>query len=538
MNHLFPAHISLRTKFIIFIGAIISGFYLFMLYRTAIFDEQMILRQAEQQARMLYKQILLTRQWASDHNGLFILKRKGVEANPYLDLPTVVDAGGQTYFLRNPAMITRELSQYANRDGLGHFHVTSLKPINPLNSPDDFEKASLQAFSEGVQERIGVEQSSLGRVVRFMAPLHVTESCLGCHYRHGYKTGDIRGGLSITIPINWADELIKRNINTLVFIGVASVFFVTIALFLMFESLIVHRISRLTQAMDSFPEDPPEQYLLPSVFKDELDSVNDNFVLFCDRLKKSQDELLKTKAQTHLSEKMASLGILTAGIAHEVNNPLGGMLNCVKSMRENPDDKEQVERYLPLLDKGLRQIEMTMRQLLNFGRTEPLKTRQVNTQLLFDECIQLLSYKLKNIDLDTSISVPTEYLLDAEALKQIIINIGLNAIQAMPDGGKLSIHCHDTGGDLLLKFQDTGEGITEEDLPHIFDPFFTTKDVGEGTGLGLAVTYSLVQRMNGQISVESTPDAGTLFIITLPATPDRKNAVKSLNSRGIDGAQL
>ena len=79
-----------------------------MLYRTSAFDEKMIFKQAEQQARMLYKQILLTRQWASDHNGLFVLKKKGVEANPYLDLPTVTDALGHIYFLRNPAMITRE----------------------------------------------------------------------------------------------------------------------------------------------------------------------------------------------------------------------------------------------------------------------------------------------------------------------------------------------------------------------------------------------------------------------------------------------
>ncbi len=378
MIRICPTHITLRTKFIIFIGAIISAFYLFMLYRTAVFDEQMILKQAEQQARMLYKQILLTRQWAADHNGLFVLKKKGVEANPFLELPVVTDALGQTYYLRNPAMITRELSAYAKRDGLGHFRVTSLRPVNPENAPDTFERAALEAFEAGRDEIIDVDTSDLGRVVRFIAPLRVTESCLGCHARHGYKIGDIRGALSITIPINWAHTLIRRNLNSLIIIGVASILMVTVALFLMFESLIVHRISRLTQAMDSFPEDPPEQYLLPSLFKDELDSVSGNFVLFCDRLKKSQEELLKTKAQAHLSEKMASLGILTAGIAHEVNNPLGGMLNCVKSMRENPDDRELVERYLPLLDKGLRQIETTMRQLLNFGRTEALKARKIN----------------------------------------------------------------------------------------------------------------------------------------------------------------
>ena len=134
----FPAQISLRTKFIIFIGAIISASYLFSLYRTSVFDEAMILRQAEQQARMLYQQILLTRQWASDHNGLFVLKRKGVEANPYLELPIVKDNAGHTYYMRNPAMITRELSQYSKRDGLGHFRVTSLNPINPINIPVTF----------------------------------------------------------------------------------------------------------------------------------------------------------------------------------------------------------------------------------------------------------------------------------------------------------------------------------------------------------------------------------------------------------------
>jgi signal transduction histidine kinase len=212
---------------------------------------------------------------------------------------------------------------------------------------------------------------------------------------------------------------------------------------------------------------------------------------------------------------MASLGILTAGIAHEVNNPLGGMLNCVKSMRENPDDRALTERYLPLLDKGLRQIEMIMRQLLNFGRTEPLNIRKVDLQMLFDECTLLLSYKLKNIQLETSINVAKEYLLDAEALKQIIINIGLNVIQAMPGGGKLTIRCHEATGQLVLMFQDTGIGISEDNMPHIFDPFFTTKGVGEGTGLGLAVTYSLVQRMNGNISVESRPGLGTIFTITL-----------------------
>jgi len=517
MRFAFPRFILLRTKFILFIGAIITLFYGYILYRTSAFDEAMILRQAEQQARMLYKQILLTRQWASDHNGLFVLKQKGSEPNPYLNLPVVTDGAGRTFYLRNPAMITRELSQYATRDGLGYFRVTSLHPVNPHNMPDTFEQRALHAFNQqGAFEVVDVAERENGRVVRFMAPLRVTSSCLGCHAQHGYQEGDIRGGLSITIPITWADDLIKKNIHALILIGILSVLFVTVALFLMFETLIVHRIARLNKAMEAFPDALPEKLVVPSVFKDELDTVNSNFQQFCERLRRSHQELLKARNQAHLAEKMASLGILTSGIAHEVNNPLGGMLNCVKTMRENPADKELVARYLPLLDQGLRRIEAIMRQLLNFGRNEPLQVREVDVEAFFSECIELLSYKLKSIRLETDIVVQGQCLLDGDALKQIIINIGLNAIQAMDGEGTLSISCRKSGKDLVMVFGDTGKGIPEKDLPHIFDPFFTTKDVGEGTGLGLAVTYTLVQRMHGIINVESTQGQGTVFTITIP----------------------
>jgi two-component system NtrC family sensor kinase len=512
----FSNFILLRTKFIIFIGTIITVFYGYILYRTSTFDEAMILKQAEQQARMLYKQILLTRQWASDHNGLFILEQKGVEPNPYLDLPALTDGQGRTFYLRNPAMITRELSQYAKKDGLGFFRVTSLNPINPGNRPDPFEYEALQAFDRGAEEIIDVDITDEGKTVRFIAPLKVTYSCLGCHATHGYKEGDIRGGLSITIPINWAESLIRENIHSLTLIGVLSVLFVTVALFSMFELLIMHRVRKLSSAMDAFPEELPDKHIVPSVFRDELDVVNENFVLFCDRLKKSQEDLLKARNRAHLSEKMASLGILTAGIAHEVNNPLGGMLNCVKIMRENPGDRELVDRYLPLLDKGLRQIELIMRQLLNFGRTEPLQIRRVDLTSLINECVELLSFKLKKITVETRLEVSRDYLLDAEALKQIIINIGLNAIQAMRDGGVITIVCREIENDLVITFRDTGIGIPEQNLAHIFDPFFTTKDVGEGTGLGLAVTYSLVQRMHGNITVESVEGEGTVFTVTIP----------------------
>ncbi len=511
----FESKFSLRGKFIIAIGAIISISYMVILCRVSIVDNELIILQAQQQARMLYNQILITRQWVSDHNGLFVIKQEGVEGNPFLDLPTITDQSGNIYFMRNPAMVTRELSEYSNKKGLGSFRVTSLKPVNPANFPNEHEKQCMINFEEGTAESIDIQNTPQGRIVRYIAPLDVTASCLGCHARHGYNEGDIRGALSITIPIDWADKKIKANNMSLFFIGLLSFVLVSITLLLMFNTLVASRLDKLSCAMNSFPETEPDQLPLPTG-NDEIGNLCDQFTELCTRLELSHQELDQTREQAWFSEKMASLGILSAGIAHEVNNPLGGMLNCVKSMRENPENREMQERYLPLLDKGLKRIEHTMRQLLNFGRQDPLQFRKIDVDKLLGECLELLSYRLTGISIEQVNHLEKKYDVDAEALKQIFVNLGLNAIQAMHSGGLLRIESKMINSELRFAFADTGTGIARETLSHIFDPFFTTKDVGIGTGLGLSVTYSLVKQMKGTIEVETELGVGTKFTIIIP----------------------
>lgn len=512
---LFESKFSLRGKFIVAIGAIISISYMVFLYRISIVDNELIILQAQQQARMLYNQILITRQWVSDHNGLFVIRQDTVDSNPFLDMPSIWDQGGNEYVMRNPAMVTRELSEYSNTKGLGSFRVTSLRPVNPANSPDDYEKLCMINFKHGTAESIEIKNTPEGRIVRYMAPLEVKDSCLGCHARHGYSQGDIRGALSITIPIAWADEKIRANNRSLSIIGVISFILVSITLLIMFNTLVVSRLNRLSSAIKSFPETEPDKLLLP-YGDDEIGHLSDRFLELCHRLVRYQTEIEKNRHQTLFNEKMASMGILSAGIAHEVNNPLGGMLNLVKSMRENPEDQEMRERYLPLLDKGLKRIEHTMRQLLNFGRQEPLQIRKIDVSTLLGECLELLSYKLTGIEINQTNSIEHECYVDAEALKQIFVNLGLNAIQAMPNGGTLTIRSEIDDDMLQFTFEDTGTGIAKDIFSHIFDPFFTTKDVGIGTGLGLSVTYSLIAKMNGTVDVESEENIGTTFTVTIP----------------------
>ncbi len=512
---------KLRVKFIIANGAILLLSYGLLFLYSSNKQHDLIYGQARQQARMLHKQVLLTRKWVADHHGLFMIQTDQTGPNPFLDNPTIRTTDGQVYVKRNPAMVTRELSEYALRDGWCMFRVTSLNPINPGNAPDEFERSSLQRLKKiNVNEIIRIEDSSDGRLLRYIAPLKIQESCLDCHAQHGYVLGDIRGGLSITIPIQWADQMIHDNNRSIILYSLISISVVSAMLFWLFSILVSRPLARLTATMGNYPERPvpaPGHQLV----KDEIESIGNTFYELCGRLDISRDTLDKAKKQAFQNEKMASLGLLTSGIAHEVNNPLGGLLNCVKALQAEPGNAELVERYLPLLDKGLHSIEHTMHQLLNFGRNTPLDLKNINVDQVIRECFDLLSYRMQNFDLQLDLELKSHFCIDVEALQQTIVNIGLNAIQAMGDkGGIIRVRTGARDQSLKIRIEDTGPGIPPEILDKIFDPFFTTKDVGVGTGLGLAVSYAQVKKMGGTIIVGSKIGHGASFTITLPATED------------------
>lgn len=509
----------LRTKLSILVTIIVTMSFGITFYRTSSFQNEIVISQTERQARMLARQILLTRKWVADHDGLFFIKKPGVASNPFLIDSDIHDDQGKIYVKRNPAMVTRELSEYANQDDFCRFRVTSLKPVNPDNAPNEFERQGLLNFAEGQKEFIDIVNTDAGRQLRYMIPLQVEDSCLTCHAKQGYKVGDIRGALSLVIPIAWADKAIGANNRLLLIIGAITTLVTAMTIYQLINFIVVRRLALLSKAMGSFPaRDESNLDLLSG--NDEISELASSFAKLGDRLLISQKELQKTREQMFQHEKMAAIGQLAAGIAHEVNNPLSGMRNCVKSLQQDPANKEKRERYLGLIDKGLQRIGQIVRQLLNFSRKEPLRLRMVEIDEVIRESFELLDFQLKNIDLTLDLNLNGSHLVDAGALKQALLNIGLNGIQSMPDGGTLTINSKETGELVIMTITDTGMGIEPEDIDHIFEPFFTTKGQGEGTGLGLSVSFSLVKRMGGNISVRSIRGKGTTFIIEIPRHPD------------------
>ncbi|MEA3286804.1 MAG: DUF3365 domain-containing protein [Candidatus Marinimicrobia bacterium] len=505
---------QLKTKLILLISLVICISYGITFYRTSSFQEDLVVEQATQQAKMLFNQIRLTRQWVSDHNGLFFVKTSGVESNPFLEQGEIQDSRGNWLVKRNPAMVTRELSAYAAKEGMGQFNVTSLKPMNPDNAPDDFERRSLVKFADGIDEAIEIEQVAGSYRLRYMAPLTVDSQCLNCHDQQNYTVGDIRGGMNITVPMNWAYAEIKANNQMLLWIALATIIIVSLSIYLLFNSLVARRLKLLAGVMDHYPE---QSFPTARVPDDEIGVLSKHFHKLCLRLETSQKELDESREQVFQSEKQAALGRLVAGISHEINNPLGGMQNCIQTMQRNMDQPELQNRYLTLLGQGLERIKGTVQQLLNIGRKEPLETKLGDVDAMIQDCLELTCMGQKQIQLDLQLNIGKPVTTGVEALRQVMMNIVGNAVQAIgANEGMIKVVSRLEDGSIRIEVFDTGSGISSEHLNKIFEPFFTTKEVGEGTGLGLSVSDSLIKRLGGHIAVQNNPGGGVCFVLTIP----------------------
>ncbi|MBT3226726.1 MAG: DUF3365 domain-containing protein [Deltaproteobacteria bacterium] len=520
---------KLKTKFITTSGLVLILSFSITFYWMSKFQDELVVSQARQQARMLAQQVILTRKWVADHHGVFLENQPGVTENPFLEIPVIFDQSQKKYIKYNPAKVTRELSEYANNVDLWQYKVTSLNPVNPKNQPDEFEKKSLLELEKGADEISAIIRHKKGRTLRLMLPVMTEEACLECHSRHGYKTGDVRGGLSLSISLKQADALISKNNRTLLTFSVGAIVLSILVIYFLIDFFIVRKIKIISNHMVRLPH-AANTPLKMQLGGDEIGELSRKFQDLNRRLTESQVELEKTREQIYQSEKLAALGRFSAGIAHEINNPLGGMLNCVKGMKEAPEDQELRSRYIELIEKGLKRIELTLRQLLNLGRSEPLRLREVDVDGLIRECFALMTYNLKRITFEFDLNLNRVIVIDSEALKQVIVNIGLNAIQSIPESGRIVIKSGETDSGIAISIKDDGEGIEEDNIRKIFDPFYSTKGVNEGTGLGLSVTYALVQQMEGRIDVSSTKNKGSSFSIQLPR---RKNLPLSENSNGL-----
>ena len=249
-------------------------------------------------------------------------------------------------------------------------------------------------------------------------------------------------------------------------------------------------------------------------FVSQEDVVAGTLLVFDDITEKVQLE-----NQLLQAEKLSSIGLLAAGIAHEINTPLTGVCSYTQMLlKETPPQDRRYEMLKKIEKQGFRASRI-VESLLNLARVRDSEFKEVDVNSLMLETLSLLDHQFRANSIDVKLDldpVLPSTLANGGKLQQVFMNLFLNAKDAMPEGGQLRVRTHCEDSQLVVKIEDTGTGISEEDIKRIYDPFFTTKELGKGTGLGLSVCYGIIQEHSGRITVTSRPGLGSAFRVQLP----------------------
>lgn len=240
-----------------------------------------------------------------------------------------------------------------------------------------------------------------------------------------------------------------------------------------------------------------------------------------DRVMTALGRIKKTEQHLTIAQRLAATGKLASGLAHEINNPLGGMKNAVRALARGDLDEEKTALYLDLIADGLSRVEHTVKTFLTFTprRAAP---RPADLGDIAEKSVALAMHRIRRrgITVDTQVPAPGEAIVfgDAHELQQVTLNLLLNAADAIPEGseGRIRVVVIPGAEEVVLRVVDDGQGMSPEDQQRCFDMFFTTKEVGEGSGMGLAVVHNVVTNHGGRIEVTSEPGEGTTFEVFLP----------------------
>ena len=250
----------------------------------------------------------------------------------------------------------------------------------------------------------------------------------------------------------------------------------------------------------------------------------DNAILYQDLLSTHQ-KLKSSQAQLVQSGKMAAVGQLAAGVAHEVNNPLQIILSRVQLLMMRHHELEPLVKDLHLIESNVKRISRIIRSLLDFARhnTGDEEWRRIDLVYLITQTVNLMQHLMEKAGIDVEVTHPSggppTIHGNVGEVEQIFLNLLINARQAMPDGGRIDISIEVIEDKAIVRVSDTGDGIPSGYLERIFDPFFTTREEEGGTGLGLSIIYGIIEKHNGRIDVESNEGLGTTFELQLPVEP-------------------
>ena len=334
-----------------------------------------------------------------------------------------------------------------------------------------------------------------------------------CHVHE--KSQKVLGVLDVTMSLDEIERLIAANRRKIVAFALIAILATSLLLWILVHNLIGKPVKQLVAAT-KIVADGNLEYKITKFKNDELGLLGRAF-------NEMTSKLVSVQRQIYQSDKLASLGRLTSGIAHEINNPLTGVLAYTSILLKRDDIASDVKEDLEVVVRESKRCREIVKGLLDFARQEPPKKSNVNITEIINRTIAILNNQLNlkkiSIKLNTSDNLPA-IKADANQLQQVFINLLVNASDATEKNGE-EIHITTSKGKLdgqdciTIKIKDFGCGIPQETLTKIFEPFYTTKGQ-KGTGLGLAVVWGIIEKHDGKIEIESEPGKSTTFVIQLP----------------------
>jgi two-component system, NtrC family, sensor kinase len=274
--------------------------------------------------------------------------------------------------------------------------------------------------------------------------------------------------------------------------------------------------------------------------EDEIGALQASFLWMVQRLRDAERERLRSIEGMHRAEKLATIGQLASGVAHEINNPLGGVILCFRNLTAGGMNEESRHQHEKVIDDGLEKIRRIVGDLMHYARPSPLAVSETRIEDMFNRTKALVEFTLQRKGVHLACHVApdvTPLFIDPDKMEQVLLNLVLNGADAMPTGGTLTLDAQMDENAVRITVSDTGPGVPLEHRERIFDPFFTTKPSGSGTGLGLAVSAAIVSRHGGTLTLmpfeRLDPDTagpekdtspgrgpGATFIIRLPIPRD------------------
>lgn len=595
----------------------------------ALRDKENMLTLARNQAKNVYEKDVLYRRWAAQHGGVYAPVTEKTQPNPYLsniEERDITTPSGRKLTLINPAYMTRQVFELAAEHYNIQGHLTSLNPLRPQNAPDKWEAEALRSFEEGRSEASSLETISGKQYFRLMYPMLIEEPCLKCHAAQGYLLGQIRGGISVSVPMASYDVLFKKRLAALA--EVHGLFWsLGVAGLLIGGVRVRNKMGERDQALGALAESEARFKILFQQAPLSYQSLNAEaavidvnetwesltgysrteakgkpfhgylaekdrqaFLHDFEKLKTEgringaeyilnlrdgahrtialsaktstgkdgrfqqahcifhditeqklvEEEKRRMEQQLRTSQKMEAVGTLAGGVAHDFNNILMVIMGftelSLQTMSLDDRNRENLNRIAAAAERA-RDIVL---QILAFSPMKVNESFSLNMGLLVRETMKLVRASTPStIEIVEEIDpVAGDIMADPSQLKQVLLNLTTNAAQAMREtGGSIFVKVeritlnsaeaerslHLAEGDYVkLSIRDTGPGMDKKILARAFEPYFTTKDVGEGSGLGLAVVHGIVNGHGGAVEVDCRPEGGCEFLVYFPKLPSGK----------------